>query len=138
MDHAIAWLVGLLSFVPGLGHEAPPRFEVQCAPGCLSIEPKTTFRVCKKIAKVLYFKRKHFLIKKQTCEHMANAIDQVVRSFCHNDLDYKRKICRLIGRMVRNCDHFLETIVKGFKEGSVERLAAALETFVSGPFLSNL
>lgn len=26
MDHALAWLMGLLSFIPGLGHQAPPTW----------------------------------------------------------------------------------------------------------------
>jgi hypothetical protein len=98
----------------------------------LSIDGKTTFRVCKKIAKILYLKRKRFRINKKLCEALSNKIDESLRKMSKSDTDYKRLVCKFIEKLGLNCDYFLNLSFKTYKEGEGELLCDSLQTFLGG------
>lgn len=98
----------------------------------LTIDGKTTFRVCKKIAKILYLRRKRLLINKKLCEALSNKIDACLRKMSKTDTDYKRVVCKFIEKLGQNCDYFLSLTFKTFKEGDGELLCDSLQTFLGG------
>jgi len=98
----------------------------------LSIDGKTTFRVCKKIAKILYLRRKRLLVNKKLCEALSNRIDESLRKMSKADTDYKRIVCKFIEKLAQNCDYFLSLTFKTFKESDEELLCDSLHTFLGG------
>jgi hypothetical protein len=98
----------------------------------LAIDGKTTFRVCKKIAKILYLRRKRFRVNKKLCEALSNKIDESLRKMSKADTDYKRIVCTFIEKLNQNCDYFLSLSYKKYKEGEGELLCDSLQTFLGG------
>ena len=65
------------------------------------------FKVCKKIAKLLYIELSVRRTTKADCEATANLIELRIRNSCKSHEEYKRKVVYLMKKLSQKCERFL-------------------------------
>ena len=111
--------------------EAKAEAETKGSSEHLEIEPKVAYRVCKKIAKVIYLKGGKTNVKKHVCEDLANHIESLVKSASHNEVEYKQKVIKFLKRLDQKPHQFLEPALKHYKDASSEFLLEFVQNYIT-------
>lgn len=76
-------------------------------PESRKVSEETIFRVCKKVAKLLYTKLGTKGISKADCERAANLVEVRIRGFCKTEGQYQQQIVLLLRRLSKKWERFL-------------------------------
>ena len=77
---------------------------------CRLVNEEVIFKVCKKIAKLLYVELSQRRKTKADCEDVANKIENRIRNSCNSSEEYRKKCFFILKKLSGKCEKFLLTL----------------------------
>ena len=95
------------------------------------LEARVIYRVCKKIAKLIFLNGGKNTIRKQTCEDLATKIEDYIRRSSRSVTDYKQKILALFQKIEKRPEVVQSSFIKNCKGSNLDQLYDQVQNFIN-------
>lgn len=95
------------------------------------LEIRVIYRVCKKIAKLIFLNGGKNTIRKQTCEDLATKIEDYIRRNSRSVSDYKQKILALFQKIEKRPEVVQSSFIKNCKGNNLDQLYDQVQAFIN-------